>query len=522
MSGSDSAPVGSDMEGFLRAALDGTDQLVYVFDADGASLWWNEAVRDRCGHTDAELAATSAADLVDQLVVEEEREMTRAALSRLLEMGAGSIEVTLETECGDPVPFELRGSSAMVDDEPIFLVVGYDIADRREYERKVEALRSCSLELMTTTTRSGSATIATQAANEIIGAPLSSVFFLDSTGTTLVPEATAQAVADAFESEPRYHRDAPEGSRSAVVWNVFEESRPVVLDDSAQADVLAEDSPARSVIIYPLGEHGVLIASSQEPNVFGDTDEALVEILASSLRASLDRVQRETRLREQNERLDEFASILSHDLRNPLNIAEGHLDLARESAEPEPNFDAVERSLDRIGTLVDDLLTLAREGKAAADTQQVDFGDLARSCWLGVETGEAAFRIEDEGTISADESRLRQLFENLFRNSVEHGSTRRQTQSGDSVEHGSTGAPVTVTVGRLSDGDGFYVADDGVGIPEAERDRVLASGYSTVSGSTGLGLAIVKDVAATHGWSLAVTESASGGARFEFRGVTML
>jgi signal transduction histidine kinase len=103
--------------------------------------------------------------------------------------------------------------------------------------------------------------------------------------------------------------------------------------------------------------------------------------------------------------------------------------------------------------------------------------------------------------VLADESRLRQLFENLFRNAVEHG-----------------GPGVAVTVGPL-EGRGFYVADDGPGIPADERDRVRETGYTTADGGTGFGLSIVESIADAHGWGMRLVESETGGARFEFTGV---
>jgi signal transduction histidine kinase len=126
---------------------------------------------------------------------------------------------------------------------------------------------------------------------------------------------------------------------------------------------------------------------------------------------------------------------------------------------------------------------------------------------MGVKTGDAELRVELDGAVAIDESRLRQLFENLFRNAVEHAVPD------DSTEW------LQVTVGSLGEGDGFFVADNGVGIPESDRERVLSAGYSTGSGGTGLGLSIVSEVARAHGWSVSVTEGQDGGARFEFRGV---
>jgi signal transduction histidine kinase len=75
---------------------------------------------------------------------------------------------------------------------------------------------------------------------------------------------------------------------------------------------------------------------------------------------------------------------------------------------------------------------------------------------------------------------------------------------------------VIVTVGDLE--DGFYVADDGVGIPPDDREAVFESGYSADDG-TGLGLSIVRQVATEHGWDVSLTGSDAGGARFEFTGV---
>jgi signal transduction histidine kinase len=111
-----------------------------------------------------------------------------------------------------------------------------------------------------------------------------------------------------------------------------------------------------------------------------------------------------------------------------------------------------------------------------------------------VETVDATLVTATERTVRADRSRLGQLFENPFRNSVEHGSTGSRAEPGDSVEHG--GPDVTITVGDLP--DGCYVGDDGPGIPAAERDDVFALGHSTAAEGTGFGPPIVNPVARAH------------------------
>jgi signal transduction histidine kinase len=75
-----------------------------------------------------------------------------------------------------------------------------------------------------------------------------------------------------------------------------------------------------------------------------------------------------------------------------------------------------------------------------------------------------------------------------------------------------------VTVGPIE--DGFYVADDGPGIPEDQYDEVLERGFTTSDTGTGLGLSIVRTVVDAHGWDITVTSSTDGGARFEITGAT--
>ncbi|GGM54888.1 signal transduction histidine kinase [Halarchaeum rubridurum] len=207
------------------------------------------------------------------------------------------------------------------------------------------------------------------------------------------------------------------------------------------------------------------------------------------------------------ERLDEFAGVVSHDLRNPLTLAKARLDVAREHPdEADEHLAVVEDALERMETIVEDTLTLARDGRTVTDPEPVDVTTLVEECWRAAADAECdvdlSVDLDDSERIAADPARLRQVFENLFANSVRHGGT-----------------DVSVTVDDLDDGAGFYVADDGPGIPPSRRDDVLDAGYTDADDGTGFGLAIVAEIADAHGWDLDITESDDGGARFEFRGV---
>lgn len=218
------------------------------------------------------------------------------------------------------------------------------------------------------------------------------------------------------------------------------------------------------------------------------------------------------------QRIEQLTSDLGHDIKTPLSVAQGHLDLLREEVDDEQAetietvSDAVERSLE----LVKEFRTLVETGASVHDPEHVEIQRLAEEAWSGAAPDSATLVIDGPlDDVLADPGRLRRLFENLFRNAVEHSSPDSQTASDDAVDH--TGSTVTVTIGAMD--DGFYVADDGPGIPEGDREAVFDAGYSSREGGHGSGLAIVEQIADAHGWQCAVTEAENGGARFEFSGI---
>jgi PAS domain S-box-containing protein len=228
-----------------------------------------------------------------------------------------------------------------------------------------------------------------------------------------------------------------------------------------------------------------------------------------SARDVTERRQRKRKVERQNERLKEFASVVSHDLRNPLNVAQGHLELARETGD-EQHFEKTGGALERMESLIEDLLKLARQGQDVSETEPVNLENVVRRAWSTVSTGDATLDLSgDLGEVEADDGRLQELFENLFHNAVEHA-----------------GGAVTVSVGVLGGAnrgstpphggrDGFYVEDDGPGIPKDERDRVFEHGHTTAEDGSGLGLSIVSSIVDAHDWDVTATEGEIGGARFE-------
>ncbi|WP_440008384.1 ATP-binding protein [Halomicrococcus sp. SG-WS-1] len=217
-----------------------------------------------------------------------------------------------------------------------------------------------------------------------------------------------------------------------------------------------------------------------------------------------ERVERERRLEESNQRLESFASMLAHELRNPLMIGQMYCHELPAETSPEA-VEYITEAFDRIEDMIDVSLMLTTGGNAIDASEPLSLAETAREAWSEVDTPEATLRLDIDVRIETDRTYIRHLFQNLFENAVQHG-----------------GRDVTVRIGEME--DGFFVADDGVGIPAAKREDVFEVGMTTAAseGGTGLGLAFVQELATVYGWSCRLTEGERGGARFEFRNVDFL
>lgn len=220
-----------------------------------------------------------------------------------------------------------------------------------------------------------------------------------------------------------------------------------------------------------------------------------------------------TRLKRRERRLSKFASVVSHDLRNPLDVAMGRAEVVPEIAdvdeETERHLDEIFDALKRMEQLIEEVLTLSRQRDELVEVSTVTLADVATDAWGNVETPDATLTVASSGEFRANRSRLLRLLENLFRNAIAHG-----------------GPAVTVTVGMLDTRwdtaeTGFYVADDGRGVPAEDREQIFEDGYTTSESGTGLGLTIVEEIARSHDWTVEVTDSESGGARFEISCVSI-
>ncbi|ELZ26956.1 HTR-like protein [Halosimplex carlsbadense 2-9-1] len=499
------AAVESAREGRARRrrlrAIDDAEEGIGIIEADGTYSYVNEAYADLYGYEPEEMVGESFTVTYPDGALETVRADVMPAVE-----GTGFWRGETTGVRADGTTFVEDHTLAKADGERLVCSV-FDKTDRGGNEDAIEGIHTTVRELMEATTFEAVAETAVRAVRDVVGLPNNAVHRYDEESEALVP------VAWTDEAERLLGEVPPIPRGGGLAWDAFEDGERRVYDDvSTVSGRLTEETPIRSEVIFPLGDHGVLLVGTTEPDAFERTDVTLAGTFAVHATTALDGIRSERELRaerevleQQNERLERFAGIVSHDLRNPLTVAQGRLELLAEDYDEE-HVAAIRRSHDRMEALIEDILTLAREGEGATEAEPVDLADAAAECWTHVETAEATLAVEATATVRADPGRLQQLLENCVRNAVEHGATSADGAS-----------DLTVTIGDFE--GGFYVADDGPGIPENERDRVFEAGFSSADDGTGLGLNIVAGIAESHGWDIDVRESEAGGARFEVTGV---
>ena len=453
---------------WYRTLVEEANDLATVVDTDGTITYVSPAITRILGYYPGELVGHEGFEFVHP----EDRERNADALEGVLSNPSGSETVEVRFRHADGTWRWIEATMRnRVDDDIIdgILLSSRDITERKEYEREARELA--------------------EEYEAVLNSVEDAIFLMN-------VEEDGDGVRFEFERlSPSYERQTgitTEEVQGQTPQAVFGEEQGAELEANYHRCANASE-PISYQEELRVGEGARFWQTKLAPVV----SDGEITRLVGVTRNVTERVERERQLRQQNERLEEFASVISHDLRNPLNVAQGRAALLAEQAESD-HLDPLLQALDRMEAIVEDTLTLARQGDTISETRSISLTDLVGKCWGTVDTADATIDIVDEMTFQGDPDRLRHVFENLFRNAVEHG-----------------GSDVAVRVGR-HDERGIYVEDDGPGIPVEKREDVFDPGHSSAHAGTGFGLTIVKRIVEAHGWELSVTDGTDGGARFEF------
>ncbi len=459
----------------------------------------NRAAEKILGYEASELSGRS----LETIVADADREAVVASLERLIEERGGHHGVNGNVrKDGERIYCEWHNRVITDERGDVVTIFSqfFDVTDRVERERALTALHDATREMITAASRSEVGDVVLEAATDVLGLEQTAIHFYDAAEDVLEPVAWNDIAEEAIG-------ELPSLGPGTVAYSVFERLESELYNDLRTADELHNpETELRSELLVPIGDYGIAIVSSFEPGVFDETDRKLLEVICTNAAVTMNRIERERTIRRrehelsrENRRLERFTTIVSHDLRTPLTVAAGRVDLAAEQSDSD-HLQIAADALDRMESLIEELLALAREGELVDGETPVHLRSLVEACWQDIEWPESNLSVETDAVILADEARLRQLLENLLRNAVEHGGT-----------------DVSVTVGATE--DGFYVADDGPGLPDGDSDRLFEPGYTTSERGTGFGLSIVGEVVEAHGWSIDAGGSAADGARFDVDGV---
>jgi len=396
--------------------------------------------------------------------------VAREHVRRAFEEGIERFEWADETADGEVVPVEVTLQPTRLGGRECVLAVVQDISERKASQRRIEDLETY---------------------REMVEAVEDGVYVLDA-------DQRFVAVNDAMARITGYPREKLLGAHLSKLVDDSEVTASRRLRERLAAD--EERTAATMVARHRTADGDAVPCEVRFAPRFADdgTFRGTVGVLR-------DVSERETRGGDPHRwsgRFEEFAGLLAHDLRNPLNVVTANLEALAVDREAEA-LEAALAAADRMERLVERMLRLARAGRTMGEPEAVTLSAVCEQARRAVELPEAgAVEVAGDRELRADAERLQVVLENLFRNAVEHA-----------------GPEVTVTVGPCE--GGFYVADDGPGLPDGDPETLFEPGYSTAADGTGLGLAIVRRVVEAHGGTVTATEGEQGGARFEIRGLAV-
>lgn len=285
-----------------------------------------------------------------------------------------------------------------------------------------------------------------------------------------------------------------------TLWEYFPEVQGTVVEERFREAVETQEPTSCEYYYEPVDYW-------TELQIYPDEDG-----LAVISKDITDRKRYEAELKRSNERLQEFAYILSHDLQEPLRMVSSYVDLLESEldeyldAETREYMEFAVDGAERMRGMIDGLLKYSRvetEGESFTETDvEAVVEGVRRGLQFALNDADAELVIGDLPTLPADGDQLGQLFQNLVSNAIDHGGT---------------GTTIEITAAETPSGHRFAVSDDGPGIPAAQQEEIFGLFDTGVdSDGTGIGLAVCERIVARHDGELWVESTEGEGSTFYF------
>ncbi len=363
-------------------------------------------------------------------------------------------------------------------------------------------------------------------ATRLLNAPMGGIYLLQADGQTLAPVANL----------PSEDISAPMQVGEGLVGRVAQSGAPIIVDDYPQWPGRLSNSAAFcAVVSVPIQWQGrvlgVISVCDPRPGRFGSEDVETVRLLAAQAAIAIENAQLyaklEQRVRERtaeletvNQELESFSYSVSHDLRAPLRGVEGFArilleDHARElSPEAQHHLHRVRDGIQRMNTLINDLLAFSRTTRQPMNVRRLSTADLTFLVHSLVEElrhsapdRAVEWQIDRLPACQADPALLKQVLVNLIGNAFKYSRDRN---------------PARIEVGaREQDGQTVYwVRDNGAGFDMRYADKLFGVfqrlHVANEFEGTGVGLAIVQRILQRHGGRIWAEAEVDKGATFYF------
>jgi len=290
-SGSDSAQV------FNETLFDTVPDVLYAFTSSGQIVQWNDRMEGVSGYDDDEIATMNPLEFI----AEADRSEVAASLRDVAVGEIETVEADFLTADGERIPYQFSGSPITDSDGEVigFAGAGRDVSDYREHEATLTALHDTTRQLLRAESEQAVCETVVTTMEEVLDIELTGAFLFDEDENVLEPVAQSAAAETVIGEAPTI------GPGEGVAWEVFMRGELAVFDDVREADeVYNSDTPVRSELLVPVGEHGVVLAGTTEVGAFDDRTVELADLLAANAEASLDNVARQRELAARDERLE--------------------------------------------------------------------------------------------------------------------------------------------------------------------------------------------------------------------------
>jgi PAS domain S-box-containing protein len=473
-----------------RAITEAANDVIVTIDEDSTIRSVNPAIEELFGYEQAELVGESLTALMPDELTDRHRD----AFDRYLETGERTLDwdyVELPGMRADGTAISLAVSFSEIEHEGdrYFTGIIRDITERKARERALREERNL-IERIVETSPVGIATLDADGGFDIVNDRTEEI--LGYAPDALADPERRTAVLKPITTDGE--RLAPEAIPS---YRIFEQGETI-----HDAEIGLE---------RPNGERVWVSVSGVPMRDDGEVTGAVITFADVT-----ERIEYKRKLEESNERLEQFAYAVSHDLQEPLRMVSSYLQLVEDRYADDLDGDAREfiefavDGADRMREMIDGLLEYSRVETRGDPLEPVDLNDVVNGVLddlqVRIEERDADIEAETLPGVEGDASQLRQVFQNLVSNALEY--------SGDEPPR------VHVEAERNEDEWVISVSDDGIGIAPDDQNRIFEVFERLHSREehegTGIGLALCRRIVERHGGDIWVDSAPGGGAAFSF------